>query len=364
MKDIIQKKWLQLLTQAMNNELSLCALYARYAELFPEQAETWLVLSRSEEKHAALLRALLAGELAEVAEIPMDKLQSGPMDFITTQVASMIEKAATGEVMPTRAIANGLLLESSLAENFLFDISPADGSFRMVAEQLCRESKYHHQLIKRLQTGEAYSTEMPAAPEELAPEVINPAAAVDKTVIEADSNPGTRTLNSLSKLAVIGAMARHEETVAQLYRTYAELFPEMAAFWLQLAEEEIGHAEILRAIGVRIKTGELDFAVEQLDLETVRTSTAFLDNQLIIARRDRLDADQALRIAKTLEEKTIEVQAFSVFSDDSASPKLRTAFAALREQEIRHRKAIDQMIAQGGHQGGKGFFKRLFGSGK
>ena len=106
MKDIIQKKWLQLLTQAMNNELSLCALYARYAELFPEQAETWLVLSRSEEKHAALLRALLAGELAEVAEIPMDKLQSGPMDFITTQVASMIEKAATGEVMPTRAIAS------------------------------------------------------------------------------------------------------------------------------------------------------------------------------------------------------------------------------------------------------------------
>ena len=364
MQDVIQKKWLQLLTQAMDNETAVSGLYARYAELFSEQAETWSVLARSELKHAAMLRALLAAGVPELADIPMDKMQSGPMDFITTQVTSMPAKAASGEVMPTRAIANALLLESSLIENFLFDVSKATGYFHQVAEQLCRESQYHQQLVRRLQSGEAHSTDMPQAPAELVPETSNPAVATDQTSSAAEPAAGTHTISALARLAVIGAMARHEETVAQLYRTYAELFPPTAEFWLHLSTEEIGHAAVLRAIGVRIKSGELDFAAERLDLETIRISTAFLENQLLVARRETLDVTRALVIARTIEEKTIEVQAFAVFSDDSASPELRTAFAALREQEIRHRDAINQMIAHGGRLHGKGFFKRLFAAGK
>ena len=364
MQDVIQKKWRQLLTQAMDNETAVSGLYARYAELFPEQAETWSVLSRSELKHAAMLRSLLDAGVPEMADIPMDKMQSGPMDFITAQVASMLAKAAGGEVMPTRAVANALLLESSLIENFLFEVSAATGHFHQVAEQLCRESKYHQQLVRRLQSGEAYSTEMPAAPAELVPEVSNPPAALEQTSNTPEPDAGTHTISALARLAVIGAMARHEETVAQLYRTYAELFPQMSEFWLQLATEEIGHAGVLRAIGVRIKSGELDFAAERFDLETIRVSTAFLENQLLVARRETLTAARALVIARTIEEKTIEVQAFAVFSADSASPELRTAFAAIREQEIRHREAINQMIAHGDHHLGKRFFQRLFGSGK
>ena len=366
MKEMIQKKWLQLLAQAMNNEAALCALYARYAELFPEQAETWLVLSRSEQKHTHLLRALLSGGGPDLEHIPFDKLQSGPLDFISSQITAMMEKAASGEVMPTRAVTNALLLESSLVENFLFDAAPAAGPFRRVAEQLCRESKYHHQLVKRLQSGEAYLTEMPQAPAELAPEAVNPAAAKPAAGLQAnavlEAVPDGQSVNYLAKQAIIGAMARHEEAVAQLYRIYAELFPKMAEFWLQLAGEEIGHAEVLRAIGARVRSGELEFAAERFDLETIRISTVFLDNQLVVARHDPLDETRALGIAKLIEEKTIETQAFSVFTDDFASAELRTAFAALREQEVRHCEAINHMLRHGPYSAeGRGFFKRLFG---
>ena len=59
MKDTLARKWERLLRQAMMNESALAALYAQYAELFPEHAGVWTALSRAELKHADAFLGLL-----------------------------------------------------------------------------------------------------------------------------------------------------------------------------------------------------------------------------------------------------------------------------------------------------------------
>ena len=149
----VQKKWLQLLQQARENELATGALYQLYAELFPEHEGTWATLARAEAVHARLLEELLGKEAPAIHTIPFDKLNTNTMDFITGQLAVMQENAMSGKVTVKRAIANALILESSLVESFLYTAAPPGSQFSVVAEQLAKESNYHREMVLKLRDG-------------------------------------------------------------------------------------------------------------------------------------------------------------------------------------------------------------------
>ncbi len=348
MQDIIhiQKAWIKLLSQAMENEAAIGWLYGCYAAQFPKQAETWAVLARAEEKHRASLEGILSGAVAELAQIPMEKLQAGTLDFITSQIAVMLEKATAGDVTETRAVANALLLESALVESFLFSAAPAadDSPFRKVAEQLYRESLYHRQIVLGLS---------PAAPD-------NQAAPLwrGETVIAPPAVP-SRIAAAMARQTVLAGMVRHEKTVARLYGEYARLFPAAAAFWNGLAGEEAEHAAILARIGERIAAGELDFSADRFALETIRSSTAFIEEQIAAAQRGPVTEDVALGIASTVENQTIENDSFRVFTEESASPEIRAMFADIHRQELRHRADIAKRMEEAAAK--PGLWRRLFG---
>ena len=164
--DAIQKRWLQFLEQARENETAVGALYQRYAELFPEQQETWSTLARAETAHAKLLQELLDKGPPEVAHIPLDKINAKEMAFITRQIAVMREKAATGTVTPVRAVTNALVVES-LVEDFLFKAAPPGSEFSLVARLLAKESHDHWMLVDKLRQAlgvEAAHVKVPSAP--------------------------------------------------------------------------------------------------------------------------------------------------------------------------------------------------------
>jgi rubrerythrin len=346
--DAIQKMWLKLLSQAMENEAAIGRLYARYAELFPRQSETWSILAQAEKRHTASLQGLLEEENAGVEAIPLEKLQAGVLEFVTGQITVMTEKAVAGDVTEARAAANALLLESELAESFLFNAaSTEDSPFRRVAEQLCHESQQHRQIILGL------ASEAPADPP--------PPLWKAETVIAPPEAP-SRIAAALAKQTAIASMVRHEETVARLYTEYAGLFPDMAEFWNTLADDEKRHAAALRQIGQRIEAGELDFSAERFSLEAIRASTAFIESQLAVARHDPVSKALALSTAQAAEEKSIEYQTFHVFTEASAPIELRIMFSELQNQELRHRAAVTQKLAEeAAGPGKKSFLGRLFG---
>jgi len=62
-----------------------------------------------------------------------------------------------------------------------------------------------------------------------------------------------------NQIKVIEMLARNEEAASQLYKAYAEKFPDYKDFWLSLAEEEIEHADWIHKLHSQIEEGSVYF---------------------------------------------------------------------------------------------------------
>ena len=54
-------------------------------------------------------------------------------------------------------------------------------------------------------------------------------------------------------------LARNEEAIGQLYRAYANKYPQYKDFWFNLATEEIEHANWIRQLNTKISEGSLRY---------------------------------------------------------------------------------------------------------
>ena len=61
------------------------------------------------------------------------------------------------------------------------------------------------------------------------------------------------------QIKAVELMAKCEACVADLYRVYAEKFPEVAEFWRNLVCEEEAHEEILLVFAVGLRKGNFLF---------------------------------------------------------------------------------------------------------
>ncbi len=159
MKDTLARKWERLLRQAMMNESALAALYAQYAELFPEHAGVWTALSRAELKHADAFLGLLQKNPPPGVEAALDKFDPEGLNAVESRIAAMREGARNRNVTRDRAAANAISMESSLAENLLavFDSALAGSDLHKVAGQLLRETRHHRGMVMRLMAETANS---------------------------------------------------------------------------------------------------------------------------------------------------------------------------------------------------------------
>ncbi len=166
--------------------------------------------------------------------------------------------------------------------------------------------------------------------------------------------------NYLAGTAVVGAMVRHEESVGRLYRTYADLFPDGAAFWNGLADQKKEHAALLHAEARKIQEGRLALNAALFNIESIRPSVVFVENQAVIARRGPLTEAGALAAARTVTEQTLAAQAFNIFGEEAGAPELCALFREMHAREQRQLEAIIQQIGDLAPGYGR-LFGRLFG---
>jgi hypothetical protein len=142
-------------------------------------------------------------------------------------------------------------------------------------------------------------------------------------------------------------LAQNEETIAELYRVYAEQFPRQRAFWSTLAAEEMGHSRLIRNlpsssdISVRVATTRFDPAVLQVSLDHLR-------EKLAQARGGKLTLKEAMTIALEIETGMVERGFFKVFEGDT--PELRRILAALEVETRRHTDKIREGLAKAGRR--------------
>lgn len=145
-----------------------------------------------------------------------------------------------------------------------------------------------------------------------------------------------------NQIKVIEMLARNEEIVSQLYKAYAEKFPDHKDFWSQLAEEEIDHADWIHKLHFQIEEGSVYFNEDRFKMEAIQSFLDYLNDCLVKAQKEETSLINALSIAWDLENGLIEKKFFEVFEGDSA--KLKHVLIDLADSTKDHRDRVKRAL--------------------
>ncbi|MEI6211064.1 MAG: hypothetical protein WCR06_05510 [bacterium] len=154
---------------------------------------------------------------------------------------------------------------------------------------------------------------------------------------------GISTMNTTQQ-DILALLIEQEEWIGQLYKAYQNLFPELDSFWGQLAEEEDGHAGLLKQLAGRMDQATCSFDARKFNTVGLRTSSEHIRKQVQIANTEPVTLVRALATAFDLETGLIEKEFFKVVVVNPA--EVQREWQALTEETQAHRKRIAVRLAE------------------
>ncbi|HEY3418504.1 MAG TPA: hypothetical protein VGM23_16635 [Armatimonadota bacterium] len=138
---------------------------------------------------------------------------------------------------------------------------------------------------------------------------------------------------------VIEMLEGIEDAVARLYRAYAGLFPDLAAFWEHLANDEMRHRDWVAGLRQDLQAGLVTPIPERTSPEAFGNFRAYLEAQIAEAGKRPITLFQALSTARAAEQTYFEKNLLQVFETDSDG--VRRVLEGLAEDTERHYRVIN-----------------------
>jgi rubrerythrin len=142
---------------------------------------------------------------------------------------------------------------------------------------------------------------------------------------------------------VIDLMAKNEEAIGQLYRTYAARFPNTQDLWLGLAAEEGNHASWVRGL-MEVTDQSLHIMPNRFRSAALLTFTTYVKRETVAATAASLQLISAISVALDIEQSLIERKYLEVVSADSPDLKqvLHDLETATRAHILRLQEALNK----------------------
>ncbi len=135
-------------------------------------------------------------------------------------------------------------------------------------------------------------------------------------------------------------LSKNEEEISELYGLYAKILPHYKDFWLELMNEEIGHASWIRDFANGIEKRALFINPQRFPMEAFNTYKEYLHGAIDRASRKGIDPIQAFTSALYVEQSLIELPFFAVI--DTGSEDFDKVVLRLREATEWHIKKIEE----------------------
>lgn len=120
------------------------------------------------------------------------------------------------------------------------------------------------------------------------------------------------------KLAILELCLEKELLLAEIYRIFAERFPQHKLFWEGLAAEETEHAGWVRFLQQQSDKSQLTFDEGKVKTYTVKTFIDYLRSVLMEARLPRFTFDKALAFTLDAERALLERNVYAGFQSRSS----------------------------------------------
>ncbi len=142
---------------------------------------------------------------------------------------------------------------------------------------------------------------------------------------------------------IINLMKQYELAIGELYRVYAQKFPENRDFWEQLAAQEQTHAYWLELLALNVNNGKVFFDEKRFNLEPIKVSIEYV-NQAVSQALSGIDTLGSLVTANDIEQGLLEKRYFEIFEGDSA--QFKQTMADLEAQTQEHAQKIKELLEQ------------------
>ncbi len=147
---------------------------------------------------------------------------------------------------------------------------------------------------------------------------------------------------------LIDESIRLELSVSDLYRLFAEHFPEDREFWSDLASEEIGHATLIRSGKEYFEPlGLFPRRMIHDDLSELKKANAYVVSLTERARSRSISRMEAFTAAFALENTAGEVH-FQRFVDREAESTIEKIFKDLNHEDREHARRIREYMERNG----------------
>jgi rubrerythrin len=149
------------------------------------------------------------------------------------------------------------------------------------------------------------------------------------------------------RFKVIKLMKEVEATTSELYKTYAEKFPEHNEFWKNLAKEEEDHVGLIHELGAMVAEGSASYNVEKFQIGEIQTTLDWIRDCLNDAKNKEISLKEALFTGMRIEDTLVEKVYHEAF--DAKSRGGGAFISGIVIAEKRHRDALQEFLdRQGG----------------
>jgi rubrerythrin len=145
-----------------------------------------------------------------------------------------------------------------------------------------------------------------------------------------------------NRAEIFALLKQHEVAISELYSAYAERFPYRKQFWLQLADEEMEHADVVDLLQAKIEENEAIYSQDKIRTGAIRSSIDYIERLTEEARVGLLRMVNALSIALDLEEAVIEKKFFQVVEGDTVD--IKRMLQELQDKDQDHANRIHEEL--------------------
>jgi hypothetical protein len=140
-----------------------------------------------------------------------------------------------------------------------------------------------------------------------------------------------------SKIIVL--LSQQELRIAELYRFYAGLYPDLREFWTDLSKEQMEFATWLEYFYKKSDEGTVQFQEGNVKTYTIESFVKYLEDNLTKVKEKAPTTQAAFRLALDIENSLIIKKVFDRFQ--SADRKLATLLGTLRDRKRGHLKRLE-----------------------
>jgi len=144
-----------------------------------------------------------------------------------------------------------------------------------------------------------------------------------------------------SKIIVL--LTQQELLVAEFYRFFSSLYPDLREFWGDLAKEQMEHATWVEYLYKKAQEGSVHFDEDKIKTYTVESFVKYLEDNLIRVKLKAPPQPAAFSLALNIENSLLVRKVFERFQ--SADREISNLLLSLREKKADHRKRLDVQSA-------------------